>query len=182
MLARKAYHISGAIIPAVYASTGIPRAVVAGILGGLALLLLAADFGRRLSSRFDALFRASFRAILDPKDFIGVNGSTLYFAGCALAAALFPKAIACAAILSLALGDPLAALIGTSVRSPRFGRVSLAGSLACLCAATASCAFFVGWPRALLGGVAATLAEALSGSKLDNLTLPLAVAAALRLL
>jgi len=182
MLARKAYHMSGAIIPAVYASTSIPRTVVAGILGALSLLLLGADAGRRISPRFDTLFRASFRAILDPKDFIGVNGSTLYFAGCALAAALFSKEIACAAILSLVLGDPLAALIGSSVRSPRIGRVSMAGSLACLGAATAACALFVEWPRALFGGLAATLAEALSGSKFDNLTLPLAVAVALRLL
>jgi len=182
MLARKAFHLAGAVIPAAYALTAMPRALAAGVLGGLALLLLLADALCRLSPRFDALFRATFRAILDPKDFIGLNGSTLYFAGCALAVALFPRPVACAAVLALALGDPLAAIVGSSVRSPRLGRVSLAGSLVCLAVATAACALFVGWPRAPMGGAAAALAEALSGRKLDNLTIPLAVAAALHLL
>ena len=38
---------------------------------------------------------------------------------------------------------------------------------------------FVGFPAALVGGVAATLLEAVAGTKLDNLLIPVGTAAAL---
>jgi dolichol kinase len=181
-LARKAFHASGVIIPALYGFAPIGKAFAATALAGIAIALGILDLARRGDRAIDERFRAIFGAILDPKDHRGFNGSTLYFAGCALAVALFPREVACAAVGALALGDPAAAIVGSSVRSPRLGRVSLAGSAACFAAAALACMPFVEPPRALLGGAVATVAEALSGSKLDNLAIPVAVASALRLL
>jgi dolichol kinase len=95
--------------------------------------------------------------------------------------ALFPADPASVGLLALALGDPSAAIVGTYVRSPRWGRVSLAGSVACLVAASLSASVFVPWwPAAVAAGAAAAAIEALAGSKLDNLAIPLGVAYLLR--
>jgi dolichol kinase len=180
-LARKAFHASGIVIVALYRILGVPREAASWILVALVAALAAVDFARSRLPAVQALFATSFRAILDPKDMRGLNGSTLYFAGCGLTVALFPPDVACAGILALALGDSSAAIVGASVRSPRFGRVSLAGSLACFAAALLGCALFVPLPRAVLGGVAAAVIEAAAGTKLDNLVIPVGAALAMHL-
>lgn len=178
MLPRKIWHASGALVVVIYDGLSVPRPVGACILLGIAVLLLLFDLGRHRSPALQDLFRTKLRLLLDEKDIRGLNGSTLYFCGCALAVALFPKGPACAGILALALGDPSAALVGSSVRSPRWGRVSLAGSVACFVAATLAARWYFPWPVALVGGAAATLLEAVAGSKLDNLCIPLGSALA----
>ncbi|MFI5402145.1 MAG: diacylglycerol/polyprenol kinase family protein [Planctomycetota bacterium] len=168
--------MSGVLIVVIYECLSVPRPVGAGILLGIAAALVLLDLGRARSPVLQDLFRKKLRLILDEKDLRGFNSSTLYFCGCALAVTLFPKAPACAGILALALGDPLAAIVGTSVRSPRWGKVSLAGSGACFVAATLAARWYFPWPAALLGGTAAALLEAFSGSKLDNLAIPIGTA------
>jgi len=176
---RKAFHGSGVLVVALYAGLPLDRSLAAGLLCGAAVLLLLLDAARSRSAAVQDLFARSFRAILDPKDQGGLNTSTLYFGGCAAAAVLFPRDPACAGILALALGDPLAAVVGGSVQSPRFGRVSLAGSAACLVSATVACRLFAPWPAAVAGGLAATVLEAVAGSKLDNFAIPVGTAAAI---
>lgn len=182
MLARKIWHATGALVVVVYQGLAVPRPVAAGILLGIAGLLLLLDLLRHRSPALESLFRRKLRLILDEKDLEGLNGSTLYFGGCALAVALFPREPACAGILALALADPAAALVGSSVRSPRYGRVSLAGSAACLVVATLAARWYFPWPVALLGGAMATLLEAVAGSKLDNLFIPLGTSLVLHVL
>jgi dolichol kinase len=182
MLPRKIWHASGAIIVLLYRGLGMARPLAAGILLGITAFLLALDFLRPRWPALQKLFRRKLSLILDPKDMRGLNGSTLYFGGCALAVALFPPGHACAGILALAFGDPAAALVGSSIRSPRWGRVSLAGTAACFAAATLGCRIFVPWPAAVAGGIAAALLEAFAGSKLDNLAIPLGTALLLTLL
>ena len=181
MLPRKLWHASGGLVVAVYVGLGVTRPLAAGILLGITGLLLALDLARHRSPALQALFRRNLSLILDEKDMRGLNGSTLYFGGCALAVTLFPKDAACGGILALAFGDPSAAIVGTYVRSPRRGRVSLAGSTACLVAATLAARLFFPWPPALAAGAAAALLEAFAGSKLDNLAIPLATSLVLSL-
>ena len=182
-LSRKLFHATGVGIVVLYHHVPIAqRTMVLALWGAVAILLLV-DLARWKIPAVQALFRASFRAVLEPKDTKGLNTSTLYHLGCALTVTLFSPVTACAGILALALGDPAAAIVGSSVRSPRLGsRVSVAGSLACVVAAAAGIACFLPWPKALLGGVAAAVLEACSGSKLDNLTIPVGTAAVLYLL
>lgn len=180
---RKLFHASGVAIVAIYVGFELERPVAAGLLAGVTFLLFLLDAVRSWLPAVQRVFAASFRVLLESKDRVGMNGATLYFAGCALAAALAPKAPACGGILALALGDPAAALVGSAVRSPRLGpRASLAGSTACFVAASAGCAFLVPWPVALAGGAAAAVLEAVAGSKLDNLAIPAGTALVLHLL
>jgi dolichol kinase len=176
MLPRKIWHASGGLAVAIYVGLDLTRPVAAGLLLGIAALLLALDIARHRAPVVQGLFRRNFSRILDEKDMRGLNGSTLYFGGCALAVTLFPRDAACGGILALALGDPSAAIFGTYVRSPRWGRVSLAGTTACLVAATLGARLFFPWPPALAAGAAAALLEAFAGSKLDNLAIPFGTA------
>ena len=181
-LSRKLFHASGVAIVACYYWGGLGRGLVAGVLGAIAGLLLLIDLARAARPGIQERFERLFSLLLDPKDATGLNGSTLYFGGCTLAVALVPLEPACGGILALAIGDPAAAIVGSSVRSPRRGKVSLAGSAACFVASVLACALFRPWPAALAGGAAATLLEAFSGSKLDNLTIPVGVSLTLHLL
>lgn len=181
-LARKLFHASGILIVLAYGHVVPDRALMALLLWVAVALLSALDL---LRARFPAVqerFQAMFRHILAAKDERGLNGSTLYFGGCALGVTLFSRDPACGGILALALGDSMAAIVGSSVRSPRLGHVSVAGSSACFLAASAGCALFAPWPAALAGGAMATLMEAVSGAKLDNLTMPVGVGLVLQLL
>lgn len=181
-LPRKIFHLSGVAIVALYLGIPLPKATAAAILGAIVLLLLLLDIARARSPALQERFLGLFRWILDAKDSSGLNGSTLYFAGCAATVALFAPAVAGAGILALAVGDPAAALVGSSVRSPRWGRVSLAGTCACFLFATLAVRTLLPWDRALMAGAAGAVLEAVSGSKLDNLAIPLGVAAVLALL
>jgi dolichol kinase len=179
MLPRKIWHASGILIVILYDGLDLTRMLAAGLLFGVTALLLLLDLARHRFPAVQELFRRSARAILDPKDERGLNGATFYWGGCALAVAAFPKEVACAGILALVLGDPAAALVGSSVQSPRWGRVSLAGSGACFAVAALAVRYYFPWPQAIAAGVAAALLEAFSGSKLDNAAIPLGTATVL---
>ena len=181
-LKRKLFHATGIVIILIYRGTEMDRATALWILWPIVGLLLLLDVLRARSPALQERFLAAFSHILDKKDHRGLNGSTLYFAGCTLAIMLFPPDAACGGILALALGDPAAAIVGSSIRSPKRGNVSVAGSGACFVFATAACAVFFALPRALAGGAVATVLEAVSGAKLDNLTIPLGTAAVLQFL
>ena len=183
-ISRKAFHASGIVIVLLYRGLDVDRGVAAWLLWAVVALLAIFDALRAYVPVIQALFLKSFRIIIDPKDERGLNGSTLYFAGCALAVTLFDRDAACGGILALAVGDSMAAIIGSAVRSPRWGRVSLAGSGACFVFSTVAIMLLGAhpWHTAVAGGVAAALLEAFSGTKLDNLTMPVGVAFALSLL
>jgi len=181
--ARKAFHAIGVVIVATYWWGPFARATVAAVLFGIAAVLAGLDLVRARSPAVQAWFFRMFGAITAEKDRHGWNGSTLYFTGCALTVALFAARPACAGVLCLALGDSLAAVVGMSVRSPRLWRgSSLAGTLTCFAVASSCCALFFAWPVAIAGGLAATALEAASGTKLDNLLIPLGTAGVLGLL
>jgi len=182
VLGRKLFHASGILVVLVYRLVPLERWLAAALLWSLVALLAGIDLLRARSPALQAAFQRWLRLILDKKDEHGWNGSTLYFAGCAIAVTTTSPDAACAGILALALGDPSAAIIGSNLRSPRWGKVSVAGSLACFVAASLGCRIFFGWPLSLAGGAAASLLEAISGSKFDNLVIPVGVALLLALL
>jgi dolichol kinase len=175
-LARRLFHASGIVVVLAYQGLDLGRPLVAGLAWGVVAVLLLFDLLRSRFPHVQATFQAAFRVLLQPKDERGLNTSTLYFAGCAMAVTLVPAGPACGGILALALGDPLAAIVGSSVRSPRWNKTSLAGSAACFVAALLACRIFVPWPAACAGAATATLLEAGSGAKLDNFTMPVGVA------
>jgi dolichol kinase len=178
-LARKLFHATGVGIVLIYQLVPVERTPMAIGLWVVAGLLLVVDVARHRIPALQAAFQRWFKSILDKKDERGLNGSTLYFTGCAVAATVFSRDVASVGILGLALGDSMAAIIGSSVRSPSIGRVSLAGSCACFVAAMLAAWFVLrDWGPAVVAGAAAVVLEAVSGSKLDNLTMPIGIAAA----
>jgi dolichol kinase len=175
-LARRVFHGCGVLLVLAYQGLDLSRPLVAGLLWVAVAILLLFDVLRSRSPHVQASFQGAFRRLLQPKDARGLNTSTLYFAGCAAAVTLVPAAPACGGILALALGDPIAAIVGSAVRSPRWNKTSLAGSTACFVAALIGCRLFAPWPAALAGAATATVLEAFSGAKADNFTMPVGVA------
>ena len=183
-ISRKAFHATGIVIVLLYRGFDLDRVVASWWLWGVVALLALIDLVRAFFPPLQLLFMKSLRVIVDAKDERGFNGSTLYFAGCALAVTFFDRDAACGGILALAVGDSSAAIVGSALHSPRWGRVSLAGSGACFVFSTVAI-LLLGvhpWPVAIAGGVASALLEAFSGTKLDNLTMPVGVALVLSLL
>lgn len=130
-----------------------------------------------------------------------LSGIFYYCLGCFLAVLLFPKSVAILAILFLALGDPIAAMVGIvfgksrPFPNPDFHSKSVEGSLACFCVCSlvtwAVTSFlhtpvFHSWSDrlvfALLGGFCAMIGEILPLRTDDNLAMPLISGALLWLL
>ena len=138
-----------------------------------AIVLYNAFFEQELLARVLSINRAD--AAIPGLDLLA------YFIGCLLSVALFPREIALAAILILAIGDPLAHMFSTSfgarraavtAMSYRYGL--LAGSLGGALAAWIHLPFFA----ALLAALAAMFVEAgelrIADHHIDdNLTIPL---------
>jgi dolichol kinase len=146
----------------------------AALLGAAGLLELARGLspavGRVLERLVGPVFRPDER----------VSGATLLAAGYALAWWLFPGAAAARGIAVAAVADPAASWAG-SVAGPGTGRKTWVGTTAAvLVAAVVLLASGAGLARSLVAALAAGLAERVP--RLDNLTVPLATAAALRAL
>lgn len=147
----------------------------------------ASEILRRRSPRFAALFQRSTRRIAHPHEAHRVNSATWYATALLGLVLMGDLAAATVAVLVLGFADPAAALVGR-----RFGRValihgrSLEGTLTFAAVGVAAGAAGL-WlyapalpilPLALAGAVAGALAELLSRRVDDNLSVPLAVGAA----
>jgi dolichol kinase len=96
--------------------------------------------------------------------------------------ALFPVAVAAAALAVTAVADPAAALAGRLAAPPGGGK-TWTGSGAAFVAAVATLAVFGAWLLpAVAAAAAAALAERVPGRGADNVVMPLATAAVLRVL
>ncbi len=119
--------------------------------------------------------------MLRPRETTGLTGATTLALGFLIAGLLFAPRFAGAGILFAGVGDAASALVGRAWGRTRFpGGKSLEGSLAFLLAAFAAGWVAPGIPvlTAALAALVTTLVEALPSAIDDNLTLPLAGAAA----
>ncbi|MFH2005755.1 MAG: hypothetical protein ABI333_04120 [bacterium] len=163
-----------------------------------ALLLLAAFvvfFGavellRRFSKPINDFWTDRvFGAVGRPQERYRINSASYYMWGMAVVTIVAPKTIACAALLVLAFGDPIASAVGYRVNLLRFRNgKSLGGTLSFVLASGLVVALYLG----LYGGMSAAgwmglaavmalagaAAELLSGKLDDNLVIPIACAAA----
>lgn len=94
-------------------------------------------------------------------------------AGVALALLLFPKEVAYASIIIVAVGDPVAGYVGARFAQLRCGVKSLEGFVAGLVAATLVASLVVLPPVSLIGATGGMTIELWDGLE-DNLTIPLA--------
>ena len=149
-----------------------------------------AEFMRVRSARVNELMMKLFGSVAHDHERTRVNSSTWFVTGLLLIAVAFPRAACTAAVMSLAVGDTAASLVGrrwgrTRLRSGR----SLEGTAAfALVAGVASTlvlrgAYPMAWAQAALmgavAGVTGAVTELYSERLDDNFSIPVTVAAVL---
>ena len=145
------------------------------------------EISRRFSSRFnDFMVDTLFGLISRPQERYRINSATYYLLAMTLVATVLPKTAACAGVLMLAFGDPLASMAGSRLGRLRlFYDKSLVGSLTFLTVTTSVVfiyflLFATGYtPLEMLGiaslvALVGTVVELISQHIDDNLTIPLA--------
>jgi dolichol kinase len=180
---RRVFHAANGVGAAsALALLDIPRSTAVLALSGILVGMITLDAARLASRRANVIFFSAFKHLASPREATGPASSTWYALGILLAVAFFPAKAAVSGILVLALADPAASYVGR-----RWGRRPLLGATLEGSAVFAAVAFGILAARHGVGiGAAAavllTLAERLSWPLDDNLTIPVAGAAAVFLL
>jgi dolichol kinase len=182
-LARKAIHLASAIVPVAYAA-GLRRDVLAALLGGALVVALAVEFTRRHVPRVRDSFERTLGVLLREHERGRWSGATWMLVAYLLAVALFPRAVAVAAMLAVALGDAAAAVVGRWAGARRALRAATTPAVGKTWAGTVACAVVTVLgallvarltPGAALAcAVAAALAERPRGPLDDNVRVALA--------
>jgi dolichol kinase len=177
---RRLLHLaSGSLALAVF----LPPLTVVLLLAVLVALACGLEVWRRRAARAArASFSAGVEGMFRPAERAAVSGATLLAVGYLAAWLVAPGAAAARATIVAAAADPTAAAVGTRV-APAAGRKTWAGTLGAFVAAVAVLlATGLSAPHALAGAAAAAAAERLSWRGADNIAIPVATAAVLRLL
>ncbi|MBI4015396.1 MAG: hypothetical protein HY362_01620 [Candidatus Aenigmarchaeota archaeon] len=113
-----------------------------------------------------------------------LRGPIMFFAGATITAIIFPSAVAAAGIAVLALGDSASTIIGKTYgkhKIPWEGNRSWEGSIAFFIFALAACLLFqIPVQKAFAAAVLSAIIETIPILD-DNLTVPIAAAAAIQL-
>ncbi|MDD3643420.1 MAG: hypothetical protein PHQ19_08175 [Candidatus Krumholzibacteria bacterium] len=179
---RKAWHLAGGAIVVVLLVRFAPSKLPAlGTLAFTVAALAAIDVWRWRSATGDRLFWKYLGPLASEKEKRGPTTSLYYAASLLLAVLVFPRFAAIGAIISLAAGDPAAAIVGR-----RWGRIRIAGKSLEGAAANALVSF--GLIRAFVPSSVLAAAGALAGAVIevvpiprldDNITVPLAAGCAM---
>ncbi len=167
----------------------VTREVALLLLAGFVTFFGGVEVARRFSSRINSFWvDRVFALVARPQERYRTNSATYYMLGLAAVTWMADQTVCCAAILVLALGDPIASAIGHRWGGYRFRNgKSLAGSLAFLLStALALAAYFsvfsdsppAAWAFAAAAmALAGAVTELLSGRIDDNLAIPVVTAA-----
>lgn len=173
---RKFFHLSSLSIPILY--TWVPKEIAVVALLAATLVFFGIDMLRFYSVRFRKVFHILTDSVIREKEHHSFTGSTWILLGSTLCVAVFPKAIAQAAVTFIVIGDIAAALIGRKWGRHRiFGGKSLEGTVA-FAVSTIIAGFCIPGltpqmiiPGAVLGAVVEVAPIPLD----DNFTVPIAV-------
>ena len=149
------------------------------LVGGGALLSLAVDVGRQRAGFVNRVYLGTFRSILKPAEATDITGATWLLIAIFFSFYFFGMEVALPVLMFIAVGDPVAALVGPRCPGPRVSGKSPLGSLAFIAASLAVWAILVAagfgaWSWAV--AVTAVVAAAVEFTPLpldDNLTVPL---------
>lgn len=183
---RRLFHVLGGLVFPVAAFL-VPRPVLLALVIATTLVALGFEVIRFLRPDLNGWLCSRFRALVREEEARRLTGSSYLLIATALTLLIFPRHIAATSLLFLALGDPLAGLVGERWGRMRLWGKSLEGTLACLlcCLAIgfvlAKAAFPLSLPSVLIGGLVAALADLLPLPVNDNLAIPLSAAAAMML-
>lgn len=184
-LMRRLWHISmGLVIVAIYQWL-VTHQQALKILAGFLCFTLVIEWLRLSNTRFNEKVFKFWGPLIRDSEVKHLSGATYYILGALFTIAIFPKTIAVLALTYLAVGDPLASIVGILTKNKtnliwKNGK-SLLGTLA----ASIACGL-VSWfyfdtytfqfaLLSVLGGVAGGLSELISSDfKLDdNLVIPI---------
>jgi dolichol kinase len=172
---RKTWHLLGLVFPAVYYFGLLSRVAVLAIVGAVVAVAVILEVLRFKNPAVAEAFTALFRRLMRDCEYNALNATIPYLAATFVVLLVFPRVIACAALVFLALGDTAAGLVGRSCGRVRLvGPKTLEGALACFAVCFLAGWYILGWKPALVGAGVATLAELLSRGWADNFTIPLA--------
>jgi dolichol kinase len=179
---RKLWHFSsGAVVVAalvIFAPS--KRWAIAILAAGLALMIVI-DLARFFSRRGKKLFWKHLGFLTSVKEKRGPTTSLYYAASLLLCVLIFPVYAAVGGVISLAAGDPMAAIVGRRYGKLRIGGKSVEGGLTN--AVVAFCLIFI-FVRsvhvAAAGALAGAIVEMFDIRYLDdNITVPLAAGGAM---
>jgi dolichol kinase len=188
--ARNALHVTSATSALLILELAPSWGIAIGIAAAIAALGVGLEITRRWNPAINAACMAVFGRTAHAHEAHRVNSATWYAVAVLLMALCEQTVPAAIALVTLGVGDPLAAIIGRRFgRTPLVSGRTLEGSLAFVVSASlASMAFVsiahpeIAAPRALIaviiGAVAGALAELFSQRIDDNFSIPLAAFAA----
>jgi phytol kinase len=172
---RRVFHaMNGLTLVGILVVLDPPWAGTVAALGGLTLLLFLSDLVRFSVPSLNRLFFRLLRPFASPREAQGVASSTWYIAGCFLAVAVFPREVAVASILVLALADSVASYVGRRWGRRPFGTGSVEGSAVFFVVAFMILVPLAGWGVAAVAAGITALVERTPWPLDDNITVPLA--------
>ncbi len=151
------------------------------ILTAITMAFFVVDVFRLHVTGVKDVFFLLFGSFMRYKEHNRINGATMLMLGCLITALLYPKTIFVAAVTYIIVGDTFAALIGQTVKGPKFFRKTIIGSLSFFL----SCAvcgllmhFFLNFQNLsllplMIGAASATLLEAMPLPWDDNFSVPI---------
>jgi len=163
---RKLWHFSGGavVVSALVIFEPSKMWAILILTAGLALML-GIDLGRYFSRRGKRLFWRHLGFLTSEKEKKGPTTSLYYAASLLLCVLVFPVHAAIGGVISLAAGDPIAAIVGRRYGKLRIGGKSVEGGLAN--AALSFCLIFI-----FIRSVNLTAAGALAGAVAEMLDIP----------
>ena len=176
-LHRRIFHVLTTAALALIA-LGLDREVMIIITGSLTGFAIALEVGRWRLPALNGWFQARFGVLMKQSESSQVLGSTYMAAASLIVFLFFERELAILALLYIAVGDPLAGVLGKRYGRVKIGSKSVEGTLAFAVGAGAvGCALIAGgldvpyWV-ALGGAGIGALMELLPSPLDDNLTVP----------
>ena len=176
-LHRRIFHVLTTAALALMA-LGLDREVMIIIAGSLTGVAVALEVGRRRLPVLNGWFQARFGVLMKQSESSQVLGSTYMAAASLIVYLFFEKELAILALMYIAVGDPLAGVLGKRYGRVKIGSKSVEGTLAFAVGAGAvGCGMVAGgldvpyWV-ALGGAGVGALVELLPSPLDDNLTVP----------
>jgi dolichol kinase len=159
-LARKALHLSSAVLPVAWGLGALPSTQVRALLLVAASLALAVEAARRRWPAVQHRFVVGVGALLRPHERTALTGATWLALAMLGAALLLPGQAAIVALWAAAVGDGLASVVGR-LAARGGGAKTWAGSITCALATALGASWLVAAPplAALVVGAIAAAAE-----------------------
>jgi len=176
-LARRLFHICGGL-SLVISGLLLPKSIFLPSLSAITIIFLIFEVIRLKFPVVNRWFLLHFQALLREREASRFTGSAYLLIASVIAFLVFDKPVAAMALCFVALGDPIAGIVGERWGKKGIRGKSLKGSGACFLACLIS-GTILAWvthiplPLVAVGALCATLIEALSLPINDNLTIPL---------